>query len=321
MLTVDEIRCTVCASDKPELRTFGGRHYCEIHYHQFYEDSRPLWQACIVTFGSLILAIVASATFSLVVNPSIADTPYTLPAIATASVPGLVWLVALYRNGRVWQNVLSPLIPLVAITGVLTAAAISHPYFRDVLKFSLWLSETTAVNRLLGNILLGGFFHTFIAFLVIRVSAWTNSSFHKRVTGIELTLSFTIGYAAMLEVLYVFDNGGLLVLSGTLRLISMLCGLAAPSLVLGYFVGISRFEDLPFVNMVIGFSVSAVLSGLMAYIASETGYVGLSLTQNGFSPWPGTVICLVITVGTFIAIYGLIQRQNHIAEARIEPGR
>ena len=321
MLQIKEQRCTVCDKEDSTIRSYGGRDYCETHIHLFYEDSRELWQACILTFGSIIVTIISSAIFSILAPSDLSGTSLPVAGMIASVIPGVVWIVSLYRYGRLWNGAISPLVPIVSVTGILSAAAISHPFSNNLIGLGLWLTKTTALNRLLGDILLGGLFHTYVIFMIVRIAGWTHATFYNRVTGITLTLAVTVGYSTMLCLMYVFDSGGLLVLSGNLRLVSMLCSLIAPGLVLGYFVGISRFEDLPFTQLTIGFGSAAALNGLLTYISTETGYVGLSLTQNGFSPWPGAVICMVITIGTFIAVYGLIQRQNHIAQARIEPSQ
>ncbi len=268
----------------------------------------------------MILTMVLLAVANLVLPSSVRNVPNPLVGIMVTIGPPLAWVVLLYRERLRGNLELSPLIPIFLLIGVLFAAAVTHPLIVNTLDLEMWLSRTNAFNRFLGNILLNGFFHFFILYTMIRYLAWNHPSFAHRIDGIIFVLAAGFGYAATLNLYYVIDHGGLAILNGGLRVLSMLCAFVTPCLILGYFVGQNRFEDLPPYFLSVGLVLSAVLNGLLLYAGSELNYIGLSLSQSGFSPWPGFVLNLLALAAVFFVTSGLVRRQNALVKGRLEPG-
>jgi len=125
-------------------------------------------------------------------------------------------------------------------------------------------------------------------------------------------------YAATLAVLYLLDHGTLTLLSGNLRLLTIQASIIASSIILGYFVGQNRFQDMPPFYLSLGVAVSAVINGLLLFASTELDNSSLGITQSGFSPWPGIVASMLALAGAFALISGLMRRQNSIIQARLE---
>ena len=269
--------------------------------------------------GALLLTVAGLLIADLIFGARLNADMRILAGMAFVSLSPLVWITLYYRSSRRNRAGASPWPPLLFALGSLVAVAVTHPIFSSIIELELWLSRTNATNRFLAHILLNGFFHMFVLYALVRYLSWDHPSFDHRVHGLVLTLSACLGYATALNFFFIIDHEGLTILYGGLRLISQLCAFVAPALILGYFLGINRFEDMPFYYLSAGLLLSAVANGLLLYAGSELNYVGLSLTQTGFSPWPGFVASVLALVATGATIYGLLRRQNALARARLNP--
>jgi RsiW-degrading membrane proteinase PrsW (M82 family) len=311
-------QCTVCGKELAEPKVYGSRSYCETHLAAFWEDVPPTWRASTMTVGLILLAIVGL----VIVNQFFAENMHRLIRLAIsigiALFPAFAWLVLLYRTAARRRIARPSLLPTIFILAALLAAAVTRPLLFELVDLDAWLWRTTASNRFLGNILIAGFFHTFVLYAIVRYTVWRTPAFTHRVHGVLYELAAALGYATMLNLLFVLEQGGLASLNGGLRLITRLCAYLAPSLIIGYYLGRNRFEDMPFYYLTMGQVMAAVLNGLLLYAGSELNNIGLSIDQDGFSPWPGLVLNLAALIAAVVAIYGLLQRHNKLTRARLE---
>lgn len=249
-----------------------------------------------------------------------ASTPNVGAGIFVSVAPALLWLALLYRGTRRSTESLPAIVPSFMLVGVLVAAAVTHPIFRTVLETENWFSRTNALNRFLGSILLNGFFDVFVLYAIIRFLAWNHPSFSHRTDGVLLAMAASLGYSTTLSVFYVIDHAGLTAVNGSLRVLSIGMATVTPGLVLGYFAGHNRFEDMPLHFLVGGVTIAAFINGLLLYAGSELNYTGLGLKQTGFSPWPGVVVNVLALAACFTVVHSLLRRQNSLIKARLEPG-
>ncbi len=312
-------RCVVCGRAVSDAREYGGRQYCDAHLAEFAEDVPPVWRASVLTFGLILILIVALAIANAVLPGELANKARFATSVVIALLPALTWLVLLYRTASRAQIELSTLLPTIFVLSVLLAAAATRPLLFDLIDLDTWLVSVNARNRFLGNILIGGFFHTFVLYAIVRYTVWHTPTFTRRVHGVLFELAAGWGYASTLNLLFVLDQGGLSLLNGGLKLIAQLCAYLAPSLILGYFLGRNRFEDMPFHYLSMGLVLSAAINGLLLYAGTELNNIRLGVDQDGFSPWPGLVFSIVALLLTFGAIYGLLTRHNNLTKARLEP--
>ena len=312
--------CAVCGKPLTRPHSYGGRTFCDFHISAFYEDLPEFWRVTAITFGIGIVVVTVLALSNIIAPPNIGTTARIVTGIGVCCVIPATWILLWYRLQSSKNTELSSFFLVVIIIGVLFAAAVTHPLSLSVFGLEQWFSRTSPTNRFVGSILLNGFFHLFVIYGMVRYFAWFHPSFTNRSYGVVLTLAACWGYATTLNIFYVIDHGGLNLLSGSLRLLSQLCAFVAPSIILGYFLGMNRFEDLPPYFLAVGLAVSACLNGLLLYAGSELNYVGLSLTQNGFSPWPGALVNLLSVLASSIIVSGLLRRQNALTRARVEMG-
>ncbi len=311
-------RCSVCGRVLSEPHEYGNRHYCERHLATFAQDIPSVWQASILTFAVLLLLVLGSAVAESLFGVRPQGHMRVVVGATVAFLPALLWLALLYRFAARAQESLSPLLPTVFVLAALVAAALTRPLLYELINLDNWLARANAPNRFFANILLGSNIHMFALYAIVRYTIWRTSAFERRVDGVLFALVSGWGYASMLNLLFVLDQGGLTLMNGTFRLIGQLCAFLSGSLVLGYFLGRNRFEDMPVYYLSVGIAAAITESGILLYAGAELDAIRLGLTSDGFSPWPGVVLSLAALAITYAAVNGLLRRHNALTVARLE---
>ena len=106
--------------------------------------------------------------------------------------------------------------------------------------------------------------------------------------------------------------------NGAFRVIGDIAGHGGAAAIMGYFLGIHRFESTSIIFLPAGIATSAFLDGLFLYARSEVNRIGLGATSDAFSPWPGFIASLFISSVLFFAVYGLLQRANAQTAIRMQ---
>ncbi len=283
-----------------------------------HEDVAPLWRASALTLGVLLMLVVGLVTMNLLSGRDVQAQIDPKAGAGLMAVPATTWTLLLYQIAGRRRAQISTLLPTILVLSALAAAAAVRPFLFELLDIDLWLTQTNASNRFLGNILTIGMVNAFALYGLIRYTVWRTPAFAHRVDGVLYTTAAGWGYGTTLIVLSLLDQEAVTVLNGGLKALSQLCAYLAPALIVGYFLGRNRFEDMPFYYLSTGLLIAAALNGLLLYAGSELNNVSLSLTQDGFSPWPGFAASLGILVVTYLAIYGLLRRHNSLTRARLE---
>lgn len=282
-----------------------------------YLDMPIIWQSCILTFILMILISGWLVVMELLFGQGSNIVHLGISIVVCASPP-VTWIVALYRRPSKDSGNALAIVSATILIAALLAIAVSHPILLGWLRTDEWLSQVTPTGRLLGDILVNGFFHIFLSYAVMVFFVWGRPEFDRRVSGILFTVATALGYSSTLNVLYVIDHGSLAVLNGNLRLLSTSASFLTSALPLGYFVGHNRFQDMPSYYLGLGVTLSAILNGLLNYAGSELSNIGLGITQSGFSPWPGFVVNLIVLALTFSFVRGLLRRQNDLIRAKLD---
>jgi RsiW-degrading membrane proteinase PrsW (M82 family) len=309
--------CTICGRVLTTRNEYGNRLYCDSHLHRFAEDIRPVWRASVTTLGFIIL-IVVSLVIASQLLPDTGDFTRLLISTSVSLLPAGIWLLTLFRSTPRLPAGLPNSVIIIFVLSALIAAAISRPLLLEFVDIDAWLGRTTPINRFIGNILVNGFFHSFMLYAVVRYATWNSPTFERRVDGILFELAAGWGYLTMLNLLFVFDQDALSILNGNLRLISQTCAYLAPSLILGYVIGRNRFEDFAFYYLSGGLVLAAGANGLLLYASNELNTISLNLAQDGFSPWPGLVVSFIVVILIYTVIHGLLGRHNALTRARME---
>jgi hypothetical protein len=309
--------CTVCGRVIDTQNEYGDRLYCDTHLHRFAEDIRPIWQANVTAMGFIILIIVGLVIANQLL-PDTGDFASLLISTAVSLFPAGIWFLTLFRGASRLPTGLPNSVFIIFVLSALIAAAITRPLLLEFVNIDDWLGRTTPVNRFVGNILVNGFFHSFMMYAIVRYTTWGSPTFERRVDGVLFALAAGWGYLTMLNLLFVFDQSALSLLNGNLRLITQMCAFITPSLILGYVIGRNRFEDFAFYYLSGGLVLAAGVNGLLLYAGNELNTIRLNLAQDGFSPWPGLIVSLLIMILVYAVIYGLLKRHNALTRARLE---
>jgi hypothetical protein len=257
-----------------------------------------------------------------IANQLIASEPTGITRVVISSIyaigPALLWQTIILRSYRRSKFSLSPLEPAIFLIAALFAAAITRPIVGEWLAFDLWLSRASTTNRFLTQILITGAFHVFVQYAIIRYVVWQTPAFSRRVDGVLYGLSAGMGYSAAFGLLTMLDAGGYTLLSGGLRLLTQQCAILTGSIVLGYFMGRNRFENMTFTYLGLGFGLAAFLTGFLRFAGIGLNNTRLGFDTSGFSPWPGIIVTTITLIFTIAAIYGLLKRHNALTIARLE---
>lgn len=312
-----DIVCVVChRSLGPDPARLMGRAFCDEHLERLTENRAGLWRS-MVQFGlALLLMIVLVTVLFGVIGLPLSSDARTGLSFFLAVLPGLTWLVLVYRLEKDPGDLIQ-FAPTVIVLGGLAAAAIAQPFLHQLIRIDEWLPTTGATARFVSHILLIGSTHMFLIYAIMRYTVMRTPVIERRVDAILYTLITSIGYASMLNIQLVVARGGLDPTNGFLRMAGDVIGHGGAAILLGFFLGRHRFEDVPFWYVPSGLAGAMFMDGLILYSRAEINRTGLSLTQDGFSPWPGLAITLVIVGLVTAAIYGLTNRMNLLTRARL----
>ncbi len=312
-------KCTVCRRALNQPQEYGNRQYCDTHIITFAKDETPIWRASVLTLGLILSTIAGVAVADLVLPASVSNSPQLLSSSTIALLPALAWLIFLYRSARTTHIDIPSSLLAVFSLAALIAAAVVYPLLNQLLDLYGWLGRTTSANRFLGNILIGGFCHALVLYAIVRYTVWPTSAFIHRSDGMLFSLAASLGYAVTLNLLFIFNLGGVTLLNGGLRLITQMSAHLASSTIIGYFLGRNRFEDMPVYYLPSGLVLGAAINGLLLYAGAELNNTQLSFAQSGFSPWPGLALNIIVLILTFAGVAGLLKRHNALTRARLGP--
>ena len=74
---------------------------------------------------------------------------------------------------------------------------------------------------------------------------------------------------------------------------------------------------MPLYYLTSGIALGAFLCGLTIYAGTELNNTRFNLAQDGYSPWPGLVLSIVVSIAVVAAVAGLMTRHNNLTRARL----
>jgi RsiW-degrading membrane proteinase PrsW (M82 family) len=306
---MESLVCCVCqkpvGSSAPRL---GRRAYCDVHYAKVSRDRASVWRSSLVTLVALVVFAALVAIVVQATQPALKGTALVLVGVVLALVPAVIWLAFFY-----FQDVLEPepkpLVIGVAVLGALLASAVGIPLVRSLFHVQDWLSSGLLVN-ILGSILVVGFVQEFLKFAAVRYSVYLLPEFDERMDGILYGTAAGLGYATLLNINYVVENGGVDLGIGILRIVVTALAQASFAGITGYFLARAKFEDEPVWWLPLGLTIAAVLNGLFTVVLGGISRTGSVLQQQTYSPWLGLGLAAVVAGLTLAALLLLIRRAN-----------
>ncbi len=292
--------------------TIGGRTYSAAEYARLARENKAAAGPLIFTVGVLVIFAAILALLFGLADIELSGAGLLIAGLIMAVVPALIWLVAFYQQDRLEPEPKRYVIG-VFLLGALLAQAVGQPLIRDFFGIQNWASGSALIN-ILASILIAGFIQEFLKYAAVRYTIFYSAEFDERVDGIIYGAAAGLGYATMLNLQYILSNGGVDLAVGVIRVVTAALAQASFAGVMGYFLGIAKFERKGPFWLPMGLTLAAILNGVTSYVLGEVTKIG------GFSlnPWYGLVVAVIIAGGTFVALFTMIRRLNEatLAAAR-----
>jgi len=262
----------------------------------------------LLTLLALVLFAGLVAVLARFAKPVPEGSALVLVSLVLALVPAALWLLFFYL-----QDTLEPepkaFVFGVFVLGGLLASAVAIPLLRDLFQVQEWLGSSFWAN-LLGSVLVVGFVQEFLKYAAVRYSVYLLPEFDERMDGILYGTAAGLGFATMLNILYVVESGGVDLGMGVVRIVVTALAQASFSGITGYFLARAKFEEERVWWLPLGLTLAAVLNGLFSVVRGSITRSGSVLSQRTASPWLGLVLAGVVAVVTLGALLYLVRRAN-----------
>lgn len=265
-------------------------------------SQRSLWLA----FAMALIGLIA---FVLLLNllPDLGENVGEAVLIALglllSLVPAALWLGFFYRLDQIDPEPKARVLS-VFLLGALLTAALHDPILHGFFHIDDWLYQHWWA-RLLGGILVVGFWQQALIYLTLRFGVLTKPEFDERTDGVIYAMAAGLGLATVLNFDYVVARGGVDLDIGSLRMVVNALAFASFAGIQGYFWGQARFERTPIYYLPAGVSLAALINGLFWFTlaqTSDTGFAG--------NPWLDLVFAALLALLTFGFVFWLILRAN-----------
>ena len=270
--------------------------------------------------GSSVLTLVALSVFvgvayglDLLLKPSFSSEGLMVIGVVMALIPAMAWLFFFYQQD---QREPEPkgLVAQVFILGGLLAMAIGIPLVEDVYHVSTWIFENIWVN-LAGAILVIGLSQEFLKFAAVRFSVYSSAEFDERTDGIIYATAAGLGFATVLNIVFVVNSGGVNLGVGALRVTLTALAEASFAGITGYFLSRQKFDHPPVWWMPTGVFIAATLNGIFYTVYGTLSKATISSSGAYMRPWVGLVLAIILSVSVTGLLSWFIRRdQNRIVE-------
>ncbi|MCB9136522.1 MAG: PrsW family intramembrane metalloprotease [Anaerolineales bacterium] len=261
------------------------------------------WQADLMSLVFLVVFVLIVYNIEAWVKPVFTPTTLTLTGVVLSIIPAVLWLGFFYRRDRLEPEPKSMVIQVFFLGGLL-AAAIGIPLVENIFQVSEWM-YANVWTRLLGGILVVGFTQEFLKYAAVRWTVYKTDEFDEPVDGIIYATAAGLGYAAMLNILFVVQSGGVDLGAGVIRITIISMAHASFAGVVGYFLGIEKFQNKPVWFTSLGVVIAAVLNGVFFTLRGSVIASGMAQANV----WLGFVLAAILAGATTYFLSGAIQRQ------------
>jgi protease PrsW len=296
--------CRICGDPVHNAATGRALHACRAHHEQAAKENRaaalPVW----IFIGAEVIFVAIVAAIIGVTNPAFSGFGLVVAGIALALVSAALWLVAFYRMDRLEPEP-KQLVFGVFILGAILAAAVAEPLARNFFRVQDWLYDTQW-TALLGSILVVGFMQEFLKYCAIRYTVFDLAEFDERIDGIIYGAAVGLGFATMLNIIYVVGNNGVDLGRGAIQVGVTSLAHASFSAVVGYCLARAKFERMGPLWIPAGLTLAALLNGVVSYLLHQLP----NLNGLDYNPWYGLVAATIVAAVTFAALLYIVRRQN-----------
>lgn len=261
------------------------------------------WQADLMSLVFLVVFVLVVYNVETWVKPVFTPPTLTLTGVVLSIIPAVLWLGFFYRRDRLEPEPKSMVIQVFFLGGLL-AAAIGIPLVENLFQVSEWM-YASVWTRLLGGILVVGFTQEFLKYAAVRWTVYKTDEFDEPVDGIIYATAAGLGYAAMLNILFVVQSGGVDLGAGVIRITIISMAHASFAGVVGYFLGLEKFQNKPVWFTSLGVVIAAVLNGVFFTLRGSVIASGMAQANV----WLGFVFAAILAGATTYILSGAIQKQ------------
>ena len=269
---------------------------------------------------SALVEIVGIAIFAAVIalitdfaKPQLDGAALVLVGIVVAFIPAVLWLIAFYRQDSLEPEPKHYVVGMFVLGAVL-AQAIGQPIIRDLFRVQDWASNDLAFG-FLGSIVIVGIVQEFLKYAAVRYTIFGAAEFDQPVDGIIYAASAGLGYATMLNIHYVIDNGGVDLGVGAIRCAVEALAQASTAGVVGYFLGQAKFKKMGPLWLPLGLLLAAALNGVINLLLERAPLFGSGFAFNN---WASLIAAVVVAGGIFGALLTIMRRLNSATIARMQ---
>ncbi len=244
-----------------------------------------------------------------VFNPKLSGFGLGLVSLLLAVIPAAIWLAIFYSQDRKEPEPKQYVIGVAVLAGLL-AATIGQPLINGYFKVNQWIGGQV-LTEIIGSILIIGFITAFLIYASVRFSIFYSSEFDQRLDGVVYGSAAGIGYAAMINVIKVVENGGVELGAGVVGIVVTQMVHGSLGALIGYFLGRDKFDPKRVWWMAVGITVVAILRGLYSWLSGEITQAGISLSAgatNGYNYWPSLILGTLFAALIMILVFTLVRR-------------
>jgi RsiW-degrading membrane proteinase PrsW (M82 family) len=262
-----------------------------------------VWQADIWSVAALVVFVLVVYWLDNAVQPVFTGSSLLITGGALSLVPAAIWLAFFYRRDR-REPEPKGMVFRVFLLGGLLAAAVGIPALDNIFQIDSWINGS-ALSQLLGGILVVGFTQEFLKYAAVRFTMFGSAEFDECVDGIIYATAAGLGYAAVLNIAFVVDSGGVDLGAGIVRITITSLAHASFGGVTGYFLGREKFGSKPVWWTAAGVGLAAVLNGMFFYLRNAAiAQGGISASGGQLSRWLGLILAAVLAT----VITGVLSR-------------
>jgi RsiW-degrading membrane proteinase PrsW (M82 family) len=261
------------------------------------------WTGILFALLGLLAFVIIFNVFFPTLGDQLSQGGLILLGLVFSVVPAGLWLSFFYRLDRQEPEPVEMVFDIFVI-GMLLTAALYQPILQGVFGIDSWLYDRWWA-RLFGGILIVGFFEQFLVYVTVRYGVFHRPEFDERMDGIIYAIAAGLGFATVLNFIYVIKRGGVDLDIGSIRMVVNALAHASFAGVLGYFIGQTRFEKTPIYYLPMGLTIAAVMDGLFFFILERSSTGGLH-----FNPWMNLIFATIVALLTLFIVFWLVGRDN-----------
>lgn len=253
-----------------------------------------IWQADIASIVILVLFVVLLFGIEQLVQPSFTQTSLIITGVILSLIPAAIWLAFFYRRDRLEPEP-KHMVFRVFLLGGLLAAALGVPLVNNLFEIPDWLSSSSLVTQILAGWLIVGTIQETLVYCAVRFTVYETKEFDEETDGVVYATAAGIGYATVLNIIFVVNSGGVALGNGGIRIVLTTIAHAAFAGVIGYFLGRQKFEKRPLYWMPAGVMLAAFINSVFFYLRGMLTSGSMSAAGGAANPWLGLILAVLLT--------------------------